>query len=320
MQSLFAFLANFGSAEHRLGSSGSQFLVSGVPMTDLLPDLLHDPFVQSSILPLLVSLLTVGVLHRLARPLAAAGVAVTFLIVFALVVGLPALPPPSSMGKLFWASAAGLLLGVAADLAGVTGRVAGIGLAVWLAAALLWIALPALDSASAATTLLLLMAAGGCIALAPAAPRGEGAGGDQPATGGAAVLLALALAVGGTALIGSSASIAQMALALAAAAGGFLLWNWPVERHGWGAAGRAASGIAVLLAGVLALFTQTQAAVLLLVLPALFADRLRRRLPLPETGAGRAAATAIVTAAAILPALAAIGAAYALSGGEASPY
>ncbi|AWK89786.1 hypothetical protein DEW08_25505 (plasmid) [Azospirillum thermophilum] len=283
-----------------------------------MPDLLHDPFVQSSILPLLVGLLAVGLLHGLARPLAAAGVAATFLIVFVLVVGLPALPPPSSMGKLFWASAAGLLIGVAADLAGVTGRTAGIGLAAWLAAALLWIALPALDSIPALVTLLLLIAAGGWIALAPAAPRGEGERGS--ATGGAAVLLALALAVGGTALIGSSASIAQMALALAAAAGGFLLWNWPVERHGWGAAGRAASGIAVLLAGVLALFTQTQAAVLLLVLPALFADRLRRRLPLPETGAGRAAATAIVTAAAVLPALAAIGAAYALSGGEASPY
>ncbi|CAO3359239.1 hypothetical protein [Azospirillum palustre] len=281
-----------------------------------MSELLQDPFVQSSVLPLLVSLILVGALHLLRRPLAAAGIAAGFLVVFAMVIGLPALPPPSSMGKLFWASAAGLLIGVVADVAGIRGRVASAVLAVWLAASLLWIALPALDSAAAIVSLVVLLGTAACVAFA----RGSQTHGDESPMAPASTLLALALAVGGTALIGSSASIAQMALALAASAGGFLLWNWPVERHGWGLSGRVATGIAVLLAAVLALFTQTQAVVLLLALPALFAGHIRRFLPKGDGLIGRAASSAAVTVVAVLPALVAIGAAFALSGGEASPY
>lgn len=283
-----------------------------------MSELLQDPFVQSSVLPLLVGLILVGVLHLLRRSLAAAGIAAGFLVVFAMVIGLPALPPPSSMGKLFWASAAGLLIGVAADVAGIRGRVASAVLAVWLAASLLWIALPALDSAAAVATLVILLATAGCVAFARGSEEVESPAGSPMAP--ASTLLALALAVGGTALIGSSASIAQMALALAASAGGFLLWNWPVERHGWGLSGRVATGIAVLLAAVLALFTQTQAAVLLLALPALFAGHVRRFIPQGDGLIGRAASSAAVTVVAVLPALVAIGAAFALTGGEASPY
>ncbi|BAI74674.1 hypothetical protein AZL_b00110 (plasmid) [Azospirillum sp. B510] len=283
-----------------------------------MSELLQDPFVQSSVLPLVVGLILVGLLHLLRRSLASAGIAAGFLVVFAMVIGLPALPPPSSMGKLFWSSAIGLLLGVLADLAGVRSRAAALALAVWLAGSLLWIALPALDSAVAVISLLVLLGAALWVAFGNSSETG-----GRP-TAPAATLLALALAVGGTALIGSSASIAQMALALTASAGAFLLWNWPVERHGWGLSGQVATGIALLLAAVLALFTQTQAAVLLLALPALLAGRagrfIPRLIPLGDGLIGRAASAAAVTVVAVLPALVAIGAAYALSGGEASPY
>jgi hypothetical protein len=290
-----------------------------------MSELLQDPFVQSSALPLAVSLILVGALHLLRRPLAAAGIAAGFLVVFAMVVGLPALPPPSSMGKLFWSSAVGLLLGVAADAAGLRGRAASAGLAVWLAGSLLWIALPALDSMAAVVSLVILLAVAAWVAFARGSqtPRGSQTHGSEKRespTAPAASLLAIALAVGGTALIGSSASIAQMALALAASAGGFLLWNWPVERHGWGLSGRVATGIAVLLAGVLTLFTQAQTAVLLLALPALLAGHVSRFVPQGHGPVGRAASSAAVTVVAVLPALVAIGAAYALTGGEASPY
>lgn len=284
-----------------------------------MSELLQDPFVQSSALPLAVSLILVGALHLLRRPLAAAGIAAGFLVVFAMVVGLPALPPPSSMGKLFWSSAAGLLLGVAADAAGLRGRAVSAALAVWLAGSLLWIALPALDSMAAVVSFAILLATAAWVAFARTSQTHGSMRGESP-TAPAASLLALALAVGGTALIGSSASIAQMALALAASAGGFLLWNWPVERHGWGLSGRVATGIAVLLAGVLTLFTQAQTAVLLLALPALLAGHVSRFVPQGHSAVGRAASSAAVTVVAVLPALAAIGAAYALTGGEASPY
>ncbi|HYH20355.1 MAG TPA: hypothetical protein VD995_17230 [Azospirillum sp.] len=281
-----------------------------------MSELLHDPFVQSSVLPLLAGVLAVGGIHVLkpVRGLAAAGIGAAFLAVFALVVGVPALPPPSSMGKLFWAASAGVALGAAADGLGVKDRAGSALVAAWLAASLVWIAMPALDSAAGVLTLLVLLAVAAWVAFGRMPGRAEGA------TAPAAALLALALAVGGTALIGSSASVAQMALALAAATGGFLLWNWPVERHVWGVSGQAALGVIVLLAGVLALFTQTQAIVLLLALPALLAGRLRRHLPVPDTGFGRAAGAAAVTVVTVLPALAAVGAAYLLGGAEASPY
>lgn len=285
------------------------------PLVFRMSDLLHDPFVQSSVLPLLAGLLAVGVLHAAARRLAAAGIGIAFLIIHALVVGVPDLPPPSSTGKLFWASAAGVILGAAADATGLRGRAGSALVALWLAASLAWIALPVLDSPTAGLTLLVLIAAGVWIAVTSAADNGE----DGP-TAPAAAVLALGLAVGGTALIGSSASVAQMALALAAATGGFLLWNWPVERHAWGVSGQAAAGLAVLLAGVLALFTQAQAPVLLLALPAALAGRVRRRLPVPVSAAGRAMVAAAVTAVAVLPALVAVGAAFLLSDADASPY
>ncbi|MFP5511467.1 MAG: hypothetical protein ACLGJC_00025, partial [Alphaproteobacteria bacterium] len=68
------------------------------------------------------------------------------------------------------------------------------------------------------------------------------------------------------------------------------------------------------------LFTQAQAAVLLLALPALLAGHVSRFVPQGHGPVGRAASSAAVTVVAVLPALVAIGAAYALTGGEASPY
>ncbi|MDQ2104227.1 hypothetical protein QSG27_16110, partial [Azospirillum sp. C340-1] len=125
-----------------------------------------------------------------------------------------------------------------------------------------------------------------------------------------------AVAVGGVALVGASASVAQLAFALAAATGGLLLWNWPVERHAWGNAGQAALGILVLLAATLTFFSSARAEALLLVLPAFFADRLRDRLPLPRTAAGRAMGTVALTVLALVPAIAAVGVAFLLSAGS----
>ena len=286
-----------------------------------MTDLLNDPFVQSSLLPLLLGGLAVGALRLIGgvwfgRLLAPAGITVAFLAVFLLVVGLPALPPPSSMGKLFWAAAAGLALGVGVDALKLSRRAASVPVALWLAVSLGWIAWPALDTPAAVGAVLVLLALGAWVAFAGSAARTAS---GQPVAP-AAVLLALALAVGVTALIGSSASIAQMGLALTAATGGFLLWNWPVERHVWGGSGRVALGLAVLLAAILVLFTQSEGATLLLALPALLAEPLRRRLPIAETGFGPALASAAVTVLAVLPALVAIAAAWLLTGGEASPY
>lgn len=277
--------------------------------------LLDDLVVQTALFPLVVGVAAVGVVRlaggRTRGPrLAAAGVAAAFLAAYALIVGLPALPPPSSMGRLFWSAVAGLVIGVGADLAGVDRRRGTWLLGAWVTASLLWIALPVLPGGLDTITAAVLLLAGGWIALTRTAGEGEGA-----TTPGVA-LLAAAVAVGGVALVGASASVAQLAFALAAATGGLLLWNWPVERHAWGNAGQAALGILVLLAATLTFFSSAHAEALLLVLPAFFADRLRDRLPLPRTAAGRAMGTVALTAIALVPAAAAVGVAFLLSAGS----
>lgn len=277
--------------------------------------LLDDLVVQTALFPLVAGAVAVGAVRaaggRSRGPrMAAAGVAAAFLAAYALIVGLPALPPPSSMGRLFWSAVAGLLIGVGADLAGLDRRRGTLLLGAWVTASLLWIALPVLPGSLDTITAAVLLLAGGWIALSRTAAESDGA-----VTPGVA-LLAAAVAVGGVALAGASASVAQLAFALAAATGGLLLWNWPVERHAWGNAGQAALGILVLLAATLTFFSSAHAEALLLVLPAFFADRLRDRLPLPRTAAGRAMGTVALTVLALVPAVAAVGLAFLLSAGS----
>lgn len=193
--------------------------------------ILDDPVVQTAVFPLLAGLIGVGLLRFAGGPsrgrrLAAAGVAVAFLAAYALIVGVPALPPPSSMGRLFWSAVAGVALGVVADLAGLDRRRGTLLVGVWLTAALAWVAYPVLPGGLPTVTAAVVLVAGAWFALSRTAAQGNGA-----ATPGV-VLLAAALAVGGVALVGASASVAQLAFALAAATGGLLLWNWPVEHHG----------------------------------------------------------------------------------------
>ena len=285
-----------------------------------MTSLLDDFVVQTAVFPLLTGLVAVGLLRFAGGPargrrVAAAGVAAAFLAAYVVIVGLPALPPPSSMGRLFWSAAAGLAIGVAADLAGLDRRRGSILVGVWLTAALVWVALPVLPGGLKTVTAAAVLAAGAWLALSRTASQDRGA-----ATPGV-VVLAAALAVGGVALVGASASVAQLSFALAAATGGLLLWNWPVENHGWGAAGQATLGILVLLTATLTFFSSANAVALLAVLPAFFADRLRDRLPLPATTAGRAAGTVALAAIAIVPAVAAVGLAVLLSAGtETSGY
>lgn len=278
-------------------------------------DLLGDPFFQSSVAPLALGFVAVGVQRAVFGPrAAAAGVLAALLAVFVWVVGLPALPPPSSMGKLFWSGAAGLTMAAALDLARIGGAVRGAALLAWLGAALYWILGANLAAAAEGAIFACALAAAAWTAFAPAA------NGDDDAVSAAAPGFAWALAVGGVALIGSSASLAQLGLALTAATGGFLLWNWPKARFAWGAAGRAAQGVAVLLGAVLAAFSSAPAVALVPALTAPIGARLARGVPLPDNAVGRAARPALAMVFAVVPALISLGLALALTGGEASPY
>lgn len=278
-------------------------------------DLLADPVIQSSALPLLLGFaLTIGLRLAAGRRAAATAVPLGFILLYLWVIGLPALPPPAALGKLFWAVVAGTALGLGLDLLRIDGARRGAALLLGLVAALGWIIGGALSGPADWIVLILAALTGGAAAFVPA-PAGE----REPVSAAAATF-AMALAVGGVALIGASASLAQLGLGLAAGLGGFLLWNWPVARHPWGAAGRATSGIVILLAAVLAVFSTAPAAALLPALLCPLFARFAARLPLPANGLGRALRPALSVVLALVPALAALGLAWLLTGGEAAPY
>lgn len=225
-------------------------------LTGLLsPD---NPAFQSVVLPFLLAAAIAGLI-RLAGGggrgalLAGAAVGLTVLVVYAVVLGMPPYPPRSSGQKLFYVTAAGLVLGIGLDLGRVRGRILVVLLLAFVAAASVWVGWPAWKRLAAApetwlpaaTLLLLLIAA---VPLARAAPNGISA---------AVMLLVGALGLAVVALTANSASLSQIASAVGAAVGGFLVWNWPKARFPVAAALLfGAMGAFAALATQAALFTR----------------------------------------------------------------
>jgi|GEM_PF-873453 len=286
---------------------------------DLMPEFLNDPFLQSSLFPLLLAAGLAGVLRGIGgrtfgRSLAALAPLLAFGLVFVWVIGVPAFPPPASLGKGFWLLAAGGLVAAGFDASRrlvwggwllAAGSVAGF---VWIAGAQLMT--PA--------GLILLPLAG--VAVAIALGKLETAvGGNDLLLPQSVIGLAWAAGVGGVALLGASAALAQAGLSLAAAIGGWLLWNWPRPRDEFALAGRMLLLAPLPLALVLLFFTQAQG----IVLPILLLVPLAVRLVLRRL-AGRivpALLGMIVTLVALLPALLTVAlAAFLASGAESSGY
>ena len=160
--------------------------------------------------------------------------------------------------------------------------------------------------------------AGGALLLARLAHVGERDG----AVSAGVSLVAAALGAAGVAMLGASITLALLAVAVAAAAGGLLLWDFaafaargqrrPVDT----AAVLGGGGALVALAGVMALFTpQVVKPALALVPLAAFADIVARQLRLSPGIAGRIIGPVALGAVAAVPALAAVGMAYLASAG-----
>ncbi len=236
-------------------------------------DLLSNPAIQSGAVPFVTALLVAALLGftaKDAKRFAGLAVLIGFLVAYALTLGLPPLPPISSGQKIPYI----------ALLAGITGLILEGGKAaartrlftalVVAVLAIAWIgwrkimATPSLDH-----LFVLPILAGTSIALVATERDGED-GSDQ-----AISLLVVSLAIAGIAFMGSSASISQNAGALGAALGGLLILNWPKRRFGLNVTARLPPLITLTaLATQATLFTKAPAWVLIILLPAFFADRL----------------------------------------------
>ena len=208
-------------------------------------------------LPLAAAIAVTGILRfalgaDAGRAVAGGAIAIAFLASFAAVQSWPDFPPLSSGQKLPYIVLFGVVIGLALDaLRAETFRAAAV--VVWPAVIVGWIGWRRLTGLGAAdlATLAVVFAAGVIILHRLHAHR------EGPPYA-AVTVLAASIGTAAIAFVGGSASTAQVLGILAAATGGFLLWNWPKPRIPFGAAALMGAGgayVTIFTTGVL--FTET---------------------------------------------------------------
>ncbi|KEA65010.1 hypothetical protein ADIMK_0712 [Marinobacterium lacunae] len=263
-----------------------------------MTSILDNPLIQSAVLPLVLSLGFTGLLRLVLGPvfgarLAGASVMLSFLICQALI-QMPVFPPRSSSQKLPYLVAVAVLLGLLIDSLDLKARVQHIAMAVLAVAGIGWLLAGRFERIEIAGWILLpMLFASALLAQQRCMAR-------RDTLDGGIVLLLASAGIGAVALIGASASMAQVCFALMAALGGFLLWNWPTWRFPLGATAQLGTITALLtLATQMLFFTKANGWALLLLLPLLLVDRIGRSMESP-----RLRAVAVTVAAAVICAIA----------------
>lgn len=274
-----------------------------------LTALFANPAIQSGALPFVVALMTALVLGLSASMTARyAGLAVLagFIVAYVAALGLPPLWPKSSGQKIAAVALLAAFGGVYLEIVRASASrrmVLGIVLALMVIVWIGWrkvMAAPSLDH-----LWMVLIAAAAAVAVAASERDGDD-GADK-----AVALLIVSLAMAGIAFIGSSASISQNAGALSAALGGLLIVNWPVRRFGLNAVARFVPVIVLTaLTTQAALFTKAPIWAAVLLIPALFADRLADRWIPADSHRAEAFRPVLIAFLALVPAMASLAAAW----------
>lgn len=273
---------------------------------------LSNPLVQTVVMPLSLGLVLAGVIRLIGGPgrgqgLASLAVCMAFVASYAVTLGVPPWPPRGAIQKIAYIAAIGAAIGLVLDLVPRLRGQIGLVVLVGTAAALAWLGWnrmgdfgPNRETAQAIAAAL----AGMAVLWRLGAKIGE-------AQTGGILALVVAFGSGAIALIGNSASLAQLCFAVAASIGGFMLWNWPVARFPFGAAGVfGAAGAVVAMTMQMSMFTRASVPALVLLALAAFADIAARPLQ-PTRGAfAKAVQPIVVGLAAGIVAGAAIGLAY----------
>jgi hypothetical protein len=277
---------------------------------------MDDPFVQSALVPLAVSAIGAGLLRLVSGSthgpaMAGAAIAFAYLAGYVLILGAPVVWPPSAMQKVFFIAAAGAVFGLSLDLSREARQVTLLAAALAPALAMLWLGWPRIllvDWVDIGT--LVVVAVAGALVLAELFSRQA-----EPAESGVKLLIAsCALAL--IALVGASASYAQLAGVLAASVAGFLLWLWPAARFRFAASALFGGGLVfVALAGAVAIFSNAPKPALGLLLPIFFADRALGRFDTGINKLNHALKPLLLAVIALIPAIAAVGLSHLLGPG-----
>lgn len=252
---------------------------------------------------------------------APAGVGLAFLATYFLILGVPPIPPVQASQKLAYAVAGGLVVGFLLDLGKLPAAFRWILFPIGTAAVLYWIGWRKLDAIVWPEGKWLAL---GAVALWVATLIGlwRLEAGREARLNPAVKLLVASLGMAAVAMVGQSSALAQLAFALAAAIGGYMLWNWPAYRWPYGGALLMGAGSALAGIGmILVLYSRTSVIALALLLLVFFADLAARRINLGSGGFAKAFEPIVLAGLCLVPALAAVAVAHFGSGlEETSPY
>jgi hypothetical protein len=243
---------------------------------------LHHPAIESLALPLGLTLLLTALLHwtlgvRWGNLAGAVAIGLTLLVVHAAIFGMPVWPARTGVQKLPLIFCLLLIGGTLVDvskLSRVTLTVTTIAAVVLLA---IWLGWPQLASGDGAIVVLLSMTSLIALACLLGVVQAPAAGANR-----ATMLVLAALGLAGASLLAGSLALFQIAMALAAALGGFALWNWPRPRLAFATSAVAVGALSCYaLVLLLMLLTPIRPWVLLPLVLIFAGDALARRLPVP---------------------------------------
>lgn len=263
---------------------------------------LNHPLFESIVLPLTMTLVLSGALRgmlgeRWGKNLAAAAIGLSVLFAYTLILGAPAWSPRTGLQKLPLIMALLMVGGVLLDVLKPDRATTAWAALAATGATALWLGEPQLAGNGGdvarllvLTSLIALLSLAGLVA--------------APADGAyrCSLILPVALGLAGASFNAGSMALMQTSLTLAAAVGGFALWNWPTPRMPFGATGIAVSGMGCFaLALLLVLLTEIRPWALLPLALIFAMVPVAHRLPRPARFARAAVDPLYITAMALIP-------------------
>ncbi len=262
-----------------------------------MDDLLQNPIVLGALVPFFLSWVGSAVLRLVLGPAlgpryAVAAVGPSFLITYWLLLGIPVFPPPASIQKVFYLAVLAWGAGLVIDLTHTERAMGHLLSYVFPVTALLWLGWRLITGGAAAGDVVAMVALYAAAILvfwrvAATARSADVEADARYALWPAILVMVAAMASGFVAVIGASASLAQLALALGFATGGYLFWNYVAYVRGgqtfnFGATGAfGAAGIWLVLLDMMTLFaTRVSRWALLLAVLVFAADLVVRRVAL----------------------------------------
>lgn len=255
-----------------------------------------DALVNGVVVPLVVAIVAVGAIRfglveSIGQRLAAGAIAIAMLAGITAMASWPPFPPISASQKLVYLVLFGAVLGTFMDFVGKPGRFQLLSILLWPTIVVGWIGwrqIAALDPVA--------MVSLGLIDLAGIVLLWRLYDEPGPAPNAPVALIAASVGAAIIAFIGHASLISQYYGALAAATGGYVLWNWPSPRDAFGAAGVLGGGGAFLaLSTIMVQFTETNTLALAFVLLVFLCPVVARATRYGKGGASAPVATGVIS-------------------------